>query len=532
MQTCAEETTAVIRQELTGFAARIDASEIETVLSGGAGIARIHGVEKRMAGELPEVPHGVMTLALNLEEETARGPGASDVRPRLAMLAMLLTLVAPAGTAHAQMGTTTPICGDAVVQLGEECDDGNQDDADGCLRTCFRPVRFVASDPHIHGFGCGSGLSPDSLLALSSARGTEVTAALVWGDGYEEDRRHFTGRDDPASSPGKLIHYDLEVSHFPAAKTGGHLLLLGLDSIEFSRDPFHSPRSGTLVLDWALAQGPRVVAGMAHGGFWPSDGSFPIPPAGCCTPWGFAVEAVRGRLHFLETELRGSGLPLDEGMLRLWKSVQNAGARVALAGASDYPCLHHSLVSNTPRTDVIMDGEITYDRWLDALRQGRTTVAVGNDNQLNLRANGVGLGGEVAIARGDVVRLSVEGRAAIPYSVQILANGVPVGSVNLGAGIEATAVDLRLEKSAWIAVASPWAMTSPVYVMVDAQPIRGAPEDICYLIRYVGHVSGLLRSQRLNVGSGEELAYTLAAHAEAGTELVKRFGEAGGTTCP
>ena len=449
---------------------------------------------------------------------------------RSATISLLGGFLAVSGTTHAQRPFPEQVCGDGIVQPGEACDDANENDADGCLRTCFTPARFVASDTHIHSTGCGGGLSPADLLALSSAHGTEVTAALVWGDGYEEDRRHFTGRDSPASSPGKLLHYELEVSHFPAAKTGGHLLLLGLDSIDFSRDPFNSPRSGTLVLDWALAQGPRVVAGMAHGSFWPADGSFPTPPAGCCMAWGFVVEAIRGRLHFLETERRGGGPPADPGTMRLWRSVLNAGARIAITGASDYPCLHHSLTEDTPRTDVILDGELTYDGWLDALRHGQTAVAVGRGKHLNLRVDGKGVGSEVAIGAGAIVHLSLEGTGPISYSVQILANGVPVGDVAFEAGVQAAAVDLRLERSAWITAASPWVMTSPVYVVVDSKPIRGDPKDVCYLIRYVDHLSRLVRGRHLNVG--DEMDATLASYAEARAELVKRFDEAGGTTCP
>src|SRR6185436_965885 len=66
----AEEITKIIRQELAGFSAGVDVSEVGTVLSVGDGIARIHGLEKCMAGELLELPHGIMAIALNLEEDS------------------------------------------------------------------------------------------------------------------------------------------------------------------------------------------------------------------------------------------------------------------------------------------------------------------------------------------------------------------------------------------------------------------------------------------------------------------------------
>jgi len=66
----AEEITKIIREQLGGFSAGIDVSEVGTILSLGDGIARIHGLERCMAGELLELPHGVMGIALNLEEDS------------------------------------------------------------------------------------------------------------------------------------------------------------------------------------------------------------------------------------------------------------------------------------------------------------------------------------------------------------------------------------------------------------------------------------------------------------------------------
>jgi len=70
MEIRAEEITKILREQLGGFAADVDVSEVGTVLSVGDGIARIHGLEKCMSGELLELPHGVMGLALNLEEDS------------------------------------------------------------------------------------------------------------------------------------------------------------------------------------------------------------------------------------------------------------------------------------------------------------------------------------------------------------------------------------------------------------------------------------------------------------------------------
>ncbi len=66
----ADEITKIIRDQLGSYSAGIDVSETGSVLSVGDGIARIHGLEKCMAGELLELPHGVTGMALNLEEDS------------------------------------------------------------------------------------------------------------------------------------------------------------------------------------------------------------------------------------------------------------------------------------------------------------------------------------------------------------------------------------------------------------------------------------------------------------------------------
>ncbi len=70
MEIRAEEITKIIREQLGGFTAGVDIAEVGTVLSVGDGIARIHGLERCMAGELLDLPHGVMGIALNLEEDS------------------------------------------------------------------------------------------------------------------------------------------------------------------------------------------------------------------------------------------------------------------------------------------------------------------------------------------------------------------------------------------------------------------------------------------------------------------------------
>src|SRR6476660_1647653 len=66
----ADEISKIIREQIGSFAVDVDVAEVGTIISVGAGIARLNGIENAMAGEMLEFPHGVFGIALNLEEDS------------------------------------------------------------------------------------------------------------------------------------------------------------------------------------------------------------------------------------------------------------------------------------------------------------------------------------------------------------------------------------------------------------------------------------------------------------------------------
>jgi F-type H+-transporting ATPase subunit alpha len=70
MQIKVDEISKIIRQQIEGYDRQTDLAEVGTIVTVGDGIGRIYGLEKCMAGELLELPHGVMGMALNLEEDS------------------------------------------------------------------------------------------------------------------------------------------------------------------------------------------------------------------------------------------------------------------------------------------------------------------------------------------------------------------------------------------------------------------------------------------------------------------------------
>ena len=65
----ADEITQLIRQQIENYESKIAVDEVGTIITLGDGIARVHGLDKVMAGELLSFPHGVAGIALNLEED-------------------------------------------------------------------------------------------------------------------------------------------------------------------------------------------------------------------------------------------------------------------------------------------------------------------------------------------------------------------------------------------------------------------------------------------------------------------------------
>jgi F-type H+-transporting ATPase subunit alpha len=69
MQIKADEITQLIRQQIENYETKVAVDEVGTIITLGDGIARVHGLEKVMAGELLQFPHDVSGIAMNLEED-------------------------------------------------------------------------------------------------------------------------------------------------------------------------------------------------------------------------------------------------------------------------------------------------------------------------------------------------------------------------------------------------------------------------------------------------------------------------------
>ena len=65
----ADEISQILREQIANYDSKVRVDEVGTIISLGDGIARLHGLDKVMAGELLAFPHGIAGLAMSLEED-------------------------------------------------------------------------------------------------------------------------------------------------------------------------------------------------------------------------------------------------------------------------------------------------------------------------------------------------------------------------------------------------------------------------------------------------------------------------------
>jgi F-type H+/Na+-transporting ATPase subunit alpha len=65
----ADEISKILREQIENYEQTVAVDQVGSIISVGDGIARIHGLDRVMAGEMLEFPHNIFGIALNLEEE-------------------------------------------------------------------------------------------------------------------------------------------------------------------------------------------------------------------------------------------------------------------------------------------------------------------------------------------------------------------------------------------------------------------------------------------------------------------------------
>lgn len=345
------------------------------------------------------------------------------------------------------------------------------------------PARgWYSGDTHIHDLHQGRfGLSHRWFFDQLVAEDLHVTHALIHMDGTRLMGRwsDLTGKPHPLSTSSHILQYAQEFRG-----SLGHVALLGID--EFAL-PLIGGAANTAFAQPVLDH-PYLEAARAQGGI----GGFTHPYLGdVSTPRGagstlIPVDAALGHGDYYDvTAVYSDELRSAEVYHRLL----NAGFRIAATGGTDnFSDVWRDPPPGTSRTYAAVDGPLSVDAWLDAVRRQRTFASTGP--LLFLDVEGRGPGEEIRLDGDDGATLRVRAEAvsiAPMERLDILVNGA------VAAQVEATDSarlvfdgDVAVPRGGWVAarVVGPssryvadsyaFAHTSPVYVVRDGTPYRAA----------------------------------------------------------
>ncbi len=376
---------------------------------------------------------------------------------------------------------------------------------------------WYSGDHHIHAAGCAhyehpeEGVGPEMMAPQVLGEGLAIGSVLTWGPGFYTQKLHFSGRDDPVSTPGHILHYDLEVSGFPSSHCG-HLALLQMKEMDYpgTRLIEEWPSSNAPVLRWARRQG--AVTGYAHAGvgLWAGTTDLPnerMPAFDGIGANDYIVTLPEGLVDFIST---CNHPPAAE--MNIWYHTLNVGLRSRIAGETDWPCFFEENIG-MGRSYVKLDKALSYAGWCEGLKAGRSYVSEGRAHLMDFaarcgsEATQVG-GADLRLETSQVVTFTVDAAARLepeptaatrllknlapldkPYwhverarvgdtrsvVIELIVNGYPVESRPLLAdgSMQTLAFSARIERSTWVALRiSNGAHTNPIWIDVGGKPIR------------------------------------------------------------
>ncbi len=352
-----------------------------------------------------------------------------------------------------------------------------------------RLLGWYSGDTHVHFL--------DPSTALLEMRGEDLNVvnilAAKWGQ-LITNSEHFIGGPSPLSDPDHIVYVNEETRHGVL----GHAVLLNLKELVYPLS-WGGPDEG---VHGGYDHPPMAhQADQAHrqGGFV-SWAHFPWPVG------EVAVDIALGKIDALDIMTWGDAFREGErAPARMWYRFLNSGFDLPATAGTDK--MFNSQVVGSVRTYVQVEGEFSYDGWLDGIRAGRSFVTTGPI--LTFHANGHGLGDIIQATAKDTIAVRVEVRSRIPVErVEILRGGEVVAALENEARLRDQVLEFQVAvpSSTWLAARAysserlPYnnvpvmAHTSPIYVEVDGRP-RRSRKDAAFLAGLVDEILEWSRSE-------------------------------------
>ncbi len=410
---------------------------------------------------------------------------------------------------------------------------------------------WYAGDMHVHR-SCGG--APESISSMHDKMATNDLAVISlladMGNGEVQDATQdlprVTGADDPASTTGRIVHWDAEwhwdatYTQYPHQALGGHVVALGLNSAQQVWEEYTYP-----IFQWARQR--NGIAGFAHMQYL--DDSIP-QSLNCCLPLEYPVEVALGSASFISEDVLGS-----DSAVRAYYRLLNTGFRPGFAAGTDYPC-GVSTVGSLLTYVRVAGGQMTYRNWIEGIAAGRTVVSRnGHDEFLGLTVNGTaGPGDEIRLTTGGALSVDVQWTAqrSLAGTIELVQNGnvVAVLAASAAPGAPATlSTTVSFPKSGWLAARRMDANghqvhTGAVFVIVNNAPIRASVADAQFYVQWMDNlltrtaVGGAWSSffttsrdaARARYQAAKDLFQQIAAEAAAAPPSVTSVTPASGAT--
>jgi hypothetical protein len=458
------------------------------------------------------------------------------------------------------------------------------------LKRWIDPAKYgwYSGDHHVHAAGCShyqnptEGVKPEDMVRQIRGEKLNVGAVLTWGPCYYYQKQFFSGKDNPLSTPDRLMHYDLEVSGFPSSHAG-HLVLLGLKDQDYPHCVRIEqwPTWDLPILRWAKGQG--ALAGFAHSGWGLEVKSQELPNYEIPGFDGIGANEYIVDVTYPETVDFISSVDTPYPWeLNIWYHTLNVGFRTRLSGETDFPCITDGRVGQG-RVYAKIDGPLTYNAWLDALRTGRSYVSDGRSHLIDFSINNEAVGhgaSEVKLTAAGSVHATVKVSAYLhadgdasedepawmiplanrsahsdnaaprnihdrpterePYwhlerarientrevPVELVMNGKPVAHKIIVAdgSVQDVAFDVAVERSSWLAVRILGSShTNPIFVLVGDKPVRASRRSAEWCLAAVNQCW----TQKAPKISKAELPDAQAAYDHAREVYTKLIAESG-----
>jgi hypothetical protein len=303
-----------------------------------------------------------------------------------------------------------------------------------------------------------------------------VGSILVWGGGNSLalDPVHFRGQeDDPVSEPNYIVHWDIEISLLPG-DWHGHMDLLNVAQQDaVVPNQVNYPGQDYLLPNYEYVQSQGGIVGYGHGHHW-EPGSYSVP-TGCCYPRELPLDVALARVDFLTAER------MNEGLYWLWYSMLNAGFHFPLMGTSDLGCVWNRVGKFHNAFPLPTGDNLTYTKSIEAVREGRTVIRENVSpapDYLDIRVNGVGLGGELILpneATNVNVQVDASSVAFTDPRVELILDGNVIESQAITDSQQTYEWSVPLTRSGWIAARTTAAHTAATFVLLGGCPIRNDP---------------------------------------------------------